>query len=120
MKLHNMLPFRRAVCGLVGLATLAKAGGGDGLYQEYCSNENTGSDYSPGECCPDRILEGRVAGLMFSSLQHIPVQWFMQDSMPGQLCLCDSAVPELLVLELYTGKSTKHVGLQPAMPWLPG
>jgi cell wall integrity and stress response component len=43
MKLHNMLPFRRAVLGFLALAALA-----EGLSQEYCSSENTGSGYSAG------------------------------------------------------------------------
>ena len=50
VKLREMLPFRTA---LFGLALIILAGRGSahdsGLSQTYCSNQNTGSDYSPGE-----------------------------------------------------------------------
>ncbi|KAF2767217.1 WSC-domain-containing protein [Teratosphaeria nubilosa] len=41
MKHDNMLPFRRAILGLLALPGFARA-----LTQEYCSSENTGSSYS--------------------------------------------------------------------------
>lgn len=46
MKLRNMLPFRRLLFGLALSAAVAVAGSSDGLYEEYCSTENTGSDYA--------------------------------------------------------------------------
>lgn len=45
MKLDGMLPFRTAVCGLALLALSVIAD--DGLYTEYCSSQNTGSDEGP-------------------------------------------------------------------------
>lgn len=49
MKLRNMLPFRRLLFGLALSAAVAVAGSSDGLYEEYCSTENTGSDYAGGK-----------------------------------------------------------------------
>jgi len=46
MKPHNNLPFRRTLLGLGLFAAVAVAGSSDGLYEEYCSTENTGSDYA--------------------------------------------------------------------------
>lgn len=63
MRIHSKVPWRRSLGGLVLLAIAVNAqgggnnngqgngdgGGGDGLYQEYCSNENTGSSYQAGK-----------------------------------------------------------------------
>jgi len=46
MKPHNNLPLRRTLLGLGLFAAVAVAGSSDGLYEEYCSTENTGSDYA--------------------------------------------------------------------------
>ena len=44
MKLHSMLPFRKAIFLFAVLTATSNA-----LAQQYCSSENTGSDYSVGE-----------------------------------------------------------------------
>jgi hypothetical protein len=49
MKYHNMLPYRRTALALAAILianTSAQIWGGQS--QQYCSNQNTGSDYSPG------------------------------------------------------------------------
>jgi len=42
-----MLYFKPAIFGLISIASVARAGEGDGYFNEYCSNENTGGDFQP-------------------------------------------------------------------------
>lgn len=51
MKHHNMLPYRRtalAAASAIFIANVSAQVWG-GQSQQYCSNQNTGSDYSAGE-----------------------------------------------------------------------
>jgi hypothetical protein len=53
MKHHNMLPYRRPALVAAAAALFianASAQVWGGQSQEYCSNQNTGSDYSAGKC----------------------------------------------------------------------
>ena len=53
MKHHNMLPYRRTALAAVAAALFiadASAQVWGGQSQQYCSDQNTGSDYSVGEC----------------------------------------------------------------------
>ena len=67
MKLPGMLPFRFIA---VWLAVLSRAahGSGDGLSQQYCSGENTASDFNAGKCSDTPRCNVK---LTVSSLQHI-------------------------------------------------
>ncbi|KAM0716537.1 hypothetical protein Q7P37_007982 [Cladosporium fusiforme] len=47
MKHHNMLPYRPLAYFLAALAIAPASAQWGGQSQEYCSNQNTGSDYSP-------------------------------------------------------------------------
>jgi hypothetical protein len=50
MKIPNMIILR---IGMVGLSLMAGTGmASDGLSQQYCSNENTGSSFTPGGSKP--------------------------------------------------------------------
>lgn len=69
-----------------------------GLYQSYCSNENTGSDYDGGEL----IVTWSICPLAdTSSLRHLQHDRFVFYSMRRWwLCLCRGPISELLVLKL--------------------
>jgi hypothetical protein len=50
MKHHNMLPYRRTALAAAAIFIAnASAQVWGGQSQQYCSNQNTGSDYSAGE-----------------------------------------------------------------------
>lgn len=48
-KMHNMLPFR-GLCFRAAVLALAMTAQVDGLVQQYCSSQNTGSSFGVGEC----------------------------------------------------------------------
>jgi len=51
MKHHNMLPYRRTALAAAASIFFANASAQvwGGQSQQYCSNQNTGSDYSAGK-----------------------------------------------------------------------
>jgi len=62
MKHHNMLPYRRTALAAAAAALFianASAQVWGGQSQQYCSNQNTGSDYSAGKCLA--IAHARIA-----------------------------------------------------------
>lgn len=53
----TMLPSRRSAWILFASAITAR-GQGSGLYQQYCSNQNTGADYQGGKLAIDIYVHG--------------------------------------------------------------
>ena len=84
------------------LAVLALVvAGASALSQEYCSNENTGSDYSAGTYTQLVLESTSQLTASLSSVKQLPIQWSMLNNLLW-LCVCSRARNKLLVLELHS------------------
>jgi hypothetical protein len=106
-----MLPYRKAALAAAAIFianTSAQVWGGQS--QQYCSNQNTGSDYSPGVYMKTALASQDMwmAILTLYSKRHLQLISGLLGSLREQLCFRNSAVPGLLVLRLHPRRPRIH------------
>lgn len=98
-KFEGLLPFRTALICISLLASHTMAQG-SGISQTYCSDQNTGTSYGPGESNTSPCHRLRM--LILSSIRPIPIHGLLLGNMSQSICIRHLARKQLLVFKLHS------------------